>query len=311
MLDLKKARSAMAHRVSTTRAKQTKSLGRMWFGILTACSAAMGAILFVINAAGMFVPLRSPDINGYRDFAGGETMAFDVAIDRLDKLADSSVPSIQLVTEATRVFHAGIAHVSSVDIKSHGLEHYRMRVPVSENWILFALSYLKPDTYMDYEFCSYRRALERGTGRCGQQSMALVSFLDEQGIETGIISLDGHAVATAKVNETEWYILDADYGGVIPFGIRVAEQHPESVLPYYWSPAASENSIHELYAPENRVKYGGPEVRYGRACPIEYAAYVLKWVIPAVLFLPFFSLFVFGVTARRNASAATLNSERM
>lgn len=254
--------------------------------IVAVASTATGLLLLIVNVFGFAVPLRAHDIDGYRDFAGGETLIFENSIGQLERLAETSENNVQLVTEATRLFHAGIAHVSPDDVEAMGLDHYRMRVPATENWILFVLSYLKPDTYGDYEFCNYRRALERGTGRCGQQSMALVSYLAEYGLETGFVALGGHAVATAKVNESRWYLLDADYGGVIPFDIAQAERDPDSVIPYYWSAAAQENRIHEVYAPENSVKYGGPEARYARACPIETVAYVLKWAAPFLMLIP-------------------------
>ncbi len=251
--------------------------------VLAVGSAATGLVLLVVNVLRFAVPRRAHDIDGHRDFAGVETLDFEISIGQLERLAETSKNTVQLVTEATRLFHAGIAHVSRDDVEAMGLDHYRMRVPATENWILFTLSYLKPDTYRDYEFCSYRRALERGTGRCGQQSMALVSYLAEYGLETGFIALGGHAVATAKVDESQWYLLDADYGGVIPFDIAEAERDLDSIIPHYWSTAAHENRIHELYAPGNRVRYGGPEARYARACPIESVAYALKWVAPLLM----------------------------
>lgn len=252
----------------------------------TGC-AIVGMVLLLVNVLGFVVPLRSQDIDGYRDFAGVETLDYATVAQRLRELPQRSANRVDLVTEATRLFHAGIAHVSPDDVQAKGLAHYRMRVPATENWILFLLSYLKPDTYSDYEFCNYRRALERGTGRCGQQSMALVSYLAEQGIETGFVALEGHAIATAKVDASQWYLLDADYGGVIPYDIATAERDVDAVLAYYWSNAARENRIHELYAPHNEVKYGGPEARYARACPIERVAYLLKWFVPGLMCLPF------------------------
>lgn len=253
----------------------------------------VGLVLLIISVIGLALPLRVSDIDGYRDFAGVATLEFEESIDQLEWIADNTKNHVALVTEATRVFHAGIAHVSPDDVETMGLDHYRMRVPATENWILFVLSYLKPDTYSDYEFCSYRRALERGTGRCGQQSLALVSYLDERGLETGFIALEGHAIATAKVDDSRWFLLDADYGGVIPFGIEQAELDPASVIPYYWSDAALKNRIHESYAPQNRLKYGGPEARYPRACRIETVAYGLKWIAPLLMLTPFLLLFVF------------------
>lgn len=274
-------------------------LAHRFTAVLAAASAAIGAILLLVNLSGFFVPLRSPDVDGYRDFAGVETLEYGEAIRRLDEIVERKPSAEELVYEATRVFHEGIAHIAPADVAKNGLEHYRMRVPASENWILFALSYLKPDTYRDYEFCDYRRALERGTGRCGQQSLALVSFLSKLGIETGFVALGGHAIATANVGDDKWYLLDPDYGGVIPFDITVAERDPESVLPYYWSPAARVNGLHKAYEPENRVRYGGPEARYARACPIERAAYALKWTVPALLLLPFPLLIMYRRIASR------------
>jgi len=265
---------------------------------MTLASATAGMVLLTIDLFGFTVPLRAPDIDGYRDFADVETLAYEEAIGRLGRLATTSENNVQLVTNATRLFHAGMAHVFPDDVENLGLDHYRMRVPATENWILYALSYLKPDTYRDYEFCSYRRALERGTGRCGQQSMALVSYLAEQGLETGFVALEGHAIATAKVDDSHWYLLDADYGGVIPFDIARAERDPSAVIAYYWSDVARENGIHELYAPENSVKYGGPEARYARACPIEKIAYVLKWAAPILMLMPMLLLLVAGRVRR-------------
>ena len=265
-------------------------------------SGTAGLLLLAVNLLGFVVPLRAPDIDGYRDFADVRTLSFEDAMNQLDRLAETSSSKVQLASDATRLFHAGMAHVAPGDIETYGLDHYRMRVPGTENWILYVLSYLKPDTYRDYEFCNYRRALERGTGRCGQQSMALVSYLADQGMETGFVALEGHAIATAKVDERNWYLLDADYGGVIPFDIAAAERDPASVTPYYWSEAAHENEIHELYAPENTVRYGGPEARYARACHIEKAAYALKWAVPLALLAPILFMLV-SRRARRRESA--------
>ena len=268
--------------------------------LLLLAAALTGVALLALNTYGLLVPLRAVDIDGYRDFAGGETLPFDTTIARLEALQESAGDTAELVDGATRIFHEGIAHVARQDILARGLDHYRMRVPASENWILYTLSFLKPDTYLDYEFCNYRRALSRGTGRCGQQSLALVSFLTERGLETGFVALGGHAIATARVDDRGWFLLDPDYGGVIPFDIAQAEADPESVLPYYWSEAARNNAIHLRYAPENDVRYGGPEARYARACPIETAAYALKWLLPVLLLLP---AVAFAQTTRRRPRA--------
>ena len=243
-------------------------------------AAAGSALLLAANVVGLNQPLRSVDVDGYRDFANVATLDAPTALRRLDDLGKRQSSKAEFVTEATRLMHAAIAHISPRDVEANGYDHYRMRVPVTENWLLYGLSFLKPDTYRDYEFCSYRRAVERGTGRCGQQSLALVSYLDTHGIETGFVALGGHAIATARVDDGSWYLLDPDYGGVIPYSIETAERDPAAVLDHYWSDAATVNRIDVVYAPDNEVRYGGPDTRYARACPIERAAYALKWPLP-------------------------------
>lgn len=241
-------------------------------------------MLLLINAFGLLRPLRSPDVDGYVDFAGGRNSTYGEAIRRLEELDGSARDARGFLTEATRVVHRGMAHVDPADVRRHGLAHYRMRVPLSENWLLFALSYLKPDTYENYEFCDYRKALERGTGRCGQQALALVGFLSECGFETGFVRLGGHVIAMAKAGERGWYLLDPDYGGVVPYGLAEAESDPAGVLRHYWTSVAEQRRVDELFEPEgNSVLYGGPEARWGRAYPIERVAYASKWAVPLVL----------------------------
>ncbi|MEE4108873.1 MAG: hypothetical protein V2I24_05975 [Halieaceae bacterium] len=253
---------------------------------LSLLAAALGAVLVAINLVGAFGTPRAPEIDGYVDFAGTPTEGAGQTLAKLQALpADTAAFSV--AAEATRIIHDGIAHVSPADIDTRGLAHYGMRVPVTENWVLFALSFLKPDTYRDYEFCSYERAIERGTGRCGQQSLALVAFLEERGFETGFVALGGHAIATARTDESGWVLLDPDYGGVIPFDLAQAEVRTEDLLSYYWTDVARENRIDRLYDPQgNELRLGGVRARYARACPIEEAAYGAKWLVPIALLLP-------------------------
>lgn len=264
----------------------------MIVGFSWAC-LVISALLLVFNVLGLYFPLRAAEIDGYVDFAGAPTATSETTLSRLSALPDGS-SAFELASQATQILHEGIAHVAPRDIEARGFAYYGMRVPVTENWVLYALSFLKPDTYSDYEFCSYRKAIERGTGRCGQQSLALVSFLEERGFDTGFISLGGHAIATARTDEAGWILLDPDYGGVIPFDLARAEANPKSVLQHYWSPAAEQNRLDRLFLPkDNSIKLGGVRARYARACPIERVAYVLKWLLPALLGIPILTMGLF------------------
>lgn len=242
--------------------------------------------------------MRAPEVTGYIDFAGGETTTAEQTLTRLDGLS-KELPKIDLVFKTTKILHEGIAHINPHDVRAYGLEHYGMTVPITENWILFLLKYVKPDTYLDYEFCSYRKVVERGTGRCGQQALAAVSFLQSRGVNTGFVALGGHAIATAEVKMGVWHLLDPDFGGVIPYDIKVAEADPAGTLSYYWSDAAQDRRLDLAYASDNEVRFGGVEARFGRACRIEYLSYLFKWLIP--IGLAVFTVGLFYIKPKRAA----------
>ena len=251
--------------------------------LLSWLSLALALALLGLNIAGWFIPLRAPEITeDYADFARNHTPSFKETLTELDALSHHAEPSLEFLTEATRIFHYGIAHIPSQDIAVKGLAYYRMQVPPWENYILYALSYIDPETFMDYEFCSYQKAVERGTGRCGQQSMALADFLYDQGINTGYVALGGHALASAQTKDGNWVILDPDYGGVIPFDLDTAETDPESVIDYYWNKTpVIENGLYKLYGPEgNEFHEAPPQSRQPTTCLMEQAAYLAKWLIP-------------------------------
>jgi len=245
----------------------------------------IGIALLIVNLVGLFMPLRASVIDkGYADFARGSTLEFQQAMQQLENLALPN--NKKLLIEATKIFHYGMAHIPPEDVERDGFAYYRMRVPLWENYLLYLLSYIKPDTYQDYEFCSYRKALERGTGRCGQQSLALVGYLAERGLETGFVYLGGHTLAIAKTSDDQWFMLDPDYGGVIPHELNEVEASPDKVLSYYWNDQMRNREAYLLFSSEaNRATYGGPEIRWGRVCVIEQATYVLKWLLPILLML--------------------------
>ena len=232
--------------------------------------------------------MRAAEItDDYADFARDSTLSYAAAIESLEELSARRPPAETFVAQATKIFHYGMAHIPPKDIEEKGFTHFKMRVSIWENYLLFLASFLKPDTYMDYEFCSYKKALARGAGRCGQQSGALIGYLQENDFDTGLVHLGGHTLATAKVSDNNWYMLDPDFGGVIPFGLETAQKSPQKVIEHYWNtePVINRN-LPGLYASErgNKTVFGGPEIRHPRGCVIEKISYIAKWVFPLALF---------------------------
>lgn len=256
----------------------------------------LGSLLLIINVVGTQMSLRAPEITtDYADFARPTTLSYQNAISSLEDLAKDKSDTMKFVTQATRIFHYGIAHIEPDNVLIKGFDHYRMRIPIWENYILYFLSFIAPDTYMDYQFCSYKKTLERATGRCGQQSMALAGYLTENGFKTGYVGLGGHSLVTTEIAENNWVILDADFGGVIPFDLTQAEQNPASVIPYYWNQKpVLERNLHRLFYPDrNTLRIGKPELKQPTACMMEAIAYNLKWLFPIGLITVWLGFSVF------------------
>ena len=255
---------------------------------LTKALFALGIMLLALNVPGLFTSLRNPDI--YNE--AGTLFLRDITLTekRLHELLDASPADrkayVSLVNEAA---NQGIAHYWL----DEGIDKYNLRVPLTENYLLYAASYVHPKRFLKYEFADYRKAVERGVGLCSQHAIVAAEILRQKGISTRIIGLTGHVVATARVDDgkNEWWILDADYGVVIPHHIEDIEKAPGIVAPYYRARGYDEDvvaTLVEIYGKEGNVVHPGegapgytPKKYWG-----ETLIYVLVWLIPLALMLP-------------------------
>jgi hypothetical protein len=101
------------------------------------------------------------------------------------------------------------------------MEKYRVAIPITENWILYALAAIRPEL-RSYIFWDPRKEIERGIGLCGNVSSALVGVLRQHGIDARFVGLTGHVV----VENGAWCILDPDVGVVIPNSLSEIENDP-------------------------------------------------------------------------------------
>ena len=154
-------------------------------------------------------------------------------------------------------------------------------------------SYVKPEIYLKYELMDYKRAIERGVGLCSQQSIIVAEIFADAGINSYIVGLSGHVVATVLIDNQndEWWIVDPKYGVIIPHSMDLIEKEPEIIAPYYRDRGYTENDIIELvdiYGKDGNLRIYGNGARnyalvnYRR----EKAAYILIWVIPMLCMFP-------------------------
>lgn len=253
----------------------------------------IGGSLLAVNVFGLFSPLKNPDIyhepkTGFENdtkLSPKETFLLLEKLDRNDKAA--------FVSEANAIFNKSIAHYWEDD----GIEKYNMAVPFHENWILASLRSILPSVYERYEYCGYKKTIERGVGICSQHAIALVDFLNRNDIKARVIGLDGHVVATAEIENDKWWVIDPDFGVVIPHDIKTIETDHEIIKNHYEGKLYRNSDITieriiGIYGPEGNIVY--PEAKIGhvgyidcnwKKVVIERSSYILKWLLPISLLL--------------------------
>ncbi len=232
----------------------------VWIRRLAALVAVAGMLILVMNSVGFFLPYPGLDaadqntkvnLNDFTPLPGEKTLDYSR---RMTDLINKSIHRKDIVT-----------------------------VPFYKN---FFLHYYGNG---NYEFCDYRRAVQRGQGLCSQQSLALAVLLSRRGIPTQVNGLDGHVVTSAQVVDDQWWILDSNYDVIIPHTISEIEKDPEIIRPYYKETGYSQENIDTLvgiYGSEGNSNTAifTPGVN---PCVDEDVTYLFIWLVPIMMIIPF------------------------
>ena len=266
---------------------------------------AVGAALMLVNVAGLFIPLRNGDIYSEANTHFKDDIVLDEhqLWDKLDSAPPEAKACARLVNESV---NKGIAHYW----QDEGIGKYRLRVPITENYFLWSASWIYPPVFRKYEFSHYRKGVQRGVGLCSQHAIIVSEVLKDKGMQARIIPLDGHVVATAQVDERDnrWWILDADYGVIVPHDITEVEKDPTIIRQYYSRAGHDAKEIEKLvaiYGEEGNIVLDGVRTydsrmpSYAMRYHIETVTYVLKWIVPLLFAFPF----LLGLWRNRRAKA--------
>lgn len=252
----------------------------------------VGLGLFALTAAGLDVPPRSPELaglpRGWRRQTAPMT-EWQVYEALRSPAIDPAGSRASYLERATLAIHAGLHH----DWADADADRFAMRVPVYENWILFALSWIQPARFRRYEFVDYRRALARGVGECSEHAIVTCDALRAHGVPAKIVALSGHVVAMAQsdpVND-RWWILDADLGVVIPHTPAEVARAPALADSAYraagYSPEISRGHAAMYAAGKLEIYPSGAAYARWTHWLLERGSYVLIWLTPMVLIAPF------------------------
>lgn len=255
----------------------------------------VGVCLLGLNLAGFFIPLESNHVDkSHTQIAKNVNRKTQI-----NKL-------LKLNSEDTETFVNQTNQLVNQSMISVPVEHYGP-VPLWENYILYLLRFIKPSTYANYEYCSYRKAIERGVGQCGQQSMTVVDYLQRHGFDTAFLELPAHSMAAVRLKGDSWYALDPTIGESFP--ITIPDQLISTNRRNGDGSIEIDPDVLEIFpaGPIKRITVGGANARYPRACIIEQLSYLLKWILPIFLTLP---LIIFRISDRAHLKTLTTNHQR-
>lgn len=250
-----------------------------------------GIILLAINITGLFKTLRNPDLytleNTIKNRIGDVKIQYPDIKEQLKR--KEGEPDKDFMVRVNSLIHDGYAHYW----KKEGIEKFHMRVPVWENYLLYAASYINPARYERYEFSNYKKNLERGVGVCSGHSIVVKGILKENGINAELLDVGGrHVVVRAALGDSA-IMLDPDFGVVVPFDTAALTANRELAREPY-------SRMADLYYPEAKEPYttelmveifGNHKHVYDVNNRFEYFSYWAIWFIPLLLMLPFLLAF--------------------
>ena len=251
---------------------------------LILASFVLGVSLLAINMVGEVQSMRNPLVYDGIDYFG---------VNRVPKYTASQVyEQMDMKTNETRkdfakqiteLIYDGVIHYWSYE----GVEEYNLRVPLTENFLLFLKRFQTPEHSGKYEFCDARRAIERGVSICSQYSKILVDIMTDNGIQAKSMGLDGHVVAVVQVDEAKdiWWILDADFGVVIENNLTEVEENRDLARDVYSETDFDQEALERIMS--SYGSEGNFEITNRGYCYQEEKLYKLKWSIPFASLLPF------------------------
>ncbi len=246
-----------------------------------------GLALLVLNIYGLFRTMRNPEVYTLEETLHNRVNDVTIRYPEIRKQLNRK-PGESGVDFGTRITHVvanGFAHYWKAD----GTEKFHLRVPAWDNYLLYAASYINPGKYKRYEFCNYKKNLERGVGLCSTHSTIVKGVLLDNGIKAELLDVGGHhVVVRAELDDTDTWMLDPDFGIVVPYDTAAISANPELVRASYKDMASLyyPDAI-DPYTPDILVDIFGKKLHvYTLTNWFETFSYVVIWIIPFLLMLP-------------------------
>lgn len=255
---------------------------------------SLSVLLLSLNAIGIFVDLR-PDRFYENDlrFENDIVLTFEEAIEQIARIPEEN--NDDYLPRLADVLQKSVAHIEWNAVED--TRKYNQLIPPEENYFLTLMGIFSgiPE-FERYHFASYKKAIERGIGLCGDMSMISVQVLQENGLDGDIITFPGHVIAEVKdFQRNRLGVLDADFGVYVPYSFFDILKNPRLIYDYYIDAGHSVEDVEYLITrfEIGTYKYFDDEKHFiTKKYYFEYISYVMKWAFPvAILFLSVFLLY--------------------
>jgi hypothetical protein len=251
--------------------------------------------LIGLNIAGLFTSLRSNEIYSIKDkhwdaeCPTGISLTEDEFHTRLEQIfANTTLSDSARVTQTCDLVEQGLLHYWLDDKR----KEYHLTIPAYENYILWGMQFFNPLMFEKYQLLNWRKTIQRGVAICSQAAIALSEILNEKGIESQIVKLNGHVVARARIGTNRYFIVDPDFGITLPYDLDEIQNNVELIRPYYQEKVCDESDMKNLtdvYNPDGNKIVKNAAVYMEGYGTFGEISYWLIWIIPLFLILPFAS----------------------
>jgi hypothetical protein len=152
-----------------------------------------------------------------------------------------------------------------------------------ENWILW----LRSQFVVQHEWVNTNKAIRLGGGFCSQHAIVLDNLLDEQGIESRILSLGGHVINEILING-KWKVHDSNYNIVFDKSLNELENNPNLVYEAYLKAGNTESlatKLQDIYSTAENNWHFRNSRDYSSAIYFFFEKIAIKliWFIPVFL----------------------------
>tara|TARA_Y100001968_G_C19454442_1_gene771561 strand:+ start:297 stop:1103 length:807 start_codon:yes stop_codon:yes gene_type:complete len=244
----------------------------------------LGISLVCLNITGSFLSLRNKN---YIETLGIKKPLYSSS-QAIEQINRKDLKGNEYLYHLNNVINRSMIHSWS---QENNLES-RLWIPAWENYILYFSGFLHP-RLRSFEIPNYKKALDRGLGLCSQYAIIVDQVLKSKKIPSKLLGLGGHVVTTVESEDKTWWILDADYGVVIPHSIQDIYEDPSIITNYYIQKVYSEKEaieIRDIYQKEeNFLGEDWYSINYKYIFILYNASTFLKWFLPLILIYPYIS----------------------